>query len=286
MNKVSLVCLIGIPASGKTVLSKELKSMLESNEGYNFYVEIVCFDDFEGFNNAEGNWKCKRKSVFEEVENIIDFSKTSAIKKNMIIILDDNMYYRSMRYDYVKLAKFKNIGFCQIYLEADLNSCIEMNFKRSKPVPVRLIKNMFRKIEKPCPDKYNWELKSILLKSYCDLNESISSVITLLSSSLDEPLNICMNNTTIPKPSHSESHVADIALRRLVSCKMRNFKSLNANGGCLSKLSSCLNQEKIHLFTAMKTGQLIIPDNLVSQNLSQEEKVDLYYDFFSSLMYL
>lgn len=47
-----------------------------------------------------------KNQCMKRLKKIIEFSKTSAIKKNIFIILDDNMYNRSMIHDYVKLANF------------------------------------------------------------------------------------------------------------------------------------------------------------------------------------
>jgi len=99
-----VVVLCGLPGSGKTSLAMEITSSLKN---FNFDTNHICFDQIEqSLGNTEINWdvniwRTTREKVYEQVKELL----VENGQKARVIILDDNMYYRSMRYTYYKLAK-------------------------------------------------------------------------------------------------------------------------------------------------------------------------------------
>lgn len=122
------------------------------------------------------------------------------LKPPLVFLLDDNFYYPSMRYEVCQLArKCKNLlinwichltlygssnigltssdvadslGFCQVYLQCDLESCISRNQSRSQPVPTEVILEMVKRLESPNPHKNSWEINSITLNSTGTVSKS------------------------------------------------------------------------------------------------------------------
>lgn len=67
-----------------------------------------------------------------------------------------------------------SLGFCQVYLQCDLESCISRNQSRSEPIPTKVIQEMVKRLELPNPQKNLWEKNSISFKttdklSHCDM---------------------------------------------------------------------------------------------------------------------
>lgn len=64
-------------------------------------------------------WKKTRIQMFEKVEKLLENKSQKKIEKSLIILIDDNMYYKSMRKTFFKLAlkcfffffSFKNLIF-------------------------------------------------------------------------------------------------------------------------------------------------------------------------------
>lgn len=57
------------------------------------------------------------------------------------------------------------LGFCQVHLHCDLQSCISRNESRSKSVPAQVIMEMVKRLEVPNPQKNSWERNSLSLDS-------------------------------------------------------------------------------------------------------------------------
>ena len=91
----------------------------------------------------EENWKSCRKGIISKVDQLISSlkgtmkeeqannesilphilpPKDQTERENILLVIDDNNYYQSMRYEYYQLARKHTVGFCQIYLKA---SCID-----------------------------------------------------------------------------------------------------------------------------------------------------------------
>eukprot|EP01084_Bolivina_argentea_P059846 109325_1 len=79
-----------------------------------------------------------------------------------LIFIDDNMYFRSMRYKFYKLAKQYATGFSIIYVNTNKNECIKRNNKRKgfENVQTSVIQRMSHKFQPPNSNKYAWEYQN------------------------------------------------------------------------------------------------------------------------------
>lgn len=84
----------------------------------------------------------------------------------VVIFVDDNFYYGSMRYEYFQLAKKFHIGYCQLHIEASLEECLCRNRSRDEAarVPDQVILQMAEKFEQAKPFENAWERFSFTLK--------------------------------------------------------------------------------------------------------------------------
>uniref|UniRef100_A0A2H6N612 L-seryl-tRNA(Sec) kinase n=1 Tax=Micrurus carvalhoi TaxID=3147026 RepID=A0A2H6N612_9SAUR len=116
-------------------------------------------------------------------------------------ILDDNFYYRSMRYEVYQLARQYSLGFCQLFLDSQIEVCLERNSQRKEPLPEETIFAMAQKLECPNPKKYTWEKNSLILKSAEFSFEDNLQVFNLLSSALENPVKSMEENAEEKTPS-------------------------------------------------------------------------------------
>ncbi|GAB5366659.1 hypothetical protein AAMO2058_001162500 [Amorphochlora amoebiformis] len=111
-------------------------------------------------------WKESRERAIEKVGSILkQLRKENQNKISegpwglVLIIVDDNMYYRSMRANIVKLARSTGSGVGFLYLSADIKSCIKRNNTRHGRDRVRdetMIK-MAKILQPPLPERIPWE---------------------------------------------------------------------------------------------------------------------------------
>ncbi|MED6273898.1 hypothetical protein CHARACLAT_010964 [Characodon lateralis] len=167
-----------------------------------------------------------------------------------LFLLDDNFYYQSMRHEVYQLARKLSLGFCQVYLQCDLETCISRNQSRPRPTPVKVIMEMEKRLECPNPHKNPWEFQSISLNSTNDVSKSdIQRVIELISMALNNPLSPAEDNTEQKeadrlKCAMSVVHQADQACRRLISEAMKTARENQVPSEHMRVLAARLNECK------------------------------------------
>jgi len=156
-----------------------------------------------------------------------------------IIIVDDNMFYRSMRYCFYQLARNFQCSFCQILLECDLNLILERNMLRdyNKTVTKETILKMARAIEKPDAAKYSWEKNSMTYSTDIQLNEiSIESLCKFVIKHTTHLIQIVDNQTDEKQRQVDRQECfnnllynGDQIIRKCISRKMEAEKTASSN---------------------------------------------------------
>ncbi|KFZ48600.1 L-seryl-tRNA(Sec) kinase, partial [Podiceps cristatus] len=152
-----------------------------------------------------------------------------AASRPLYLILDDNFYYQSMRYEVYQLARKYSLSFCQLFLECPLECCLQRNRLRSHPLPDQTIYLMARKIEMPDLKKNAWERNSLILKSVDCTSEDNEEIISLLATALENPVKQTEENTDQKEADRaicaaSTVHRADQTCRRIISQAMKDAK--------------------------------------------------------------
>ncbi|NWS77283.1 PSTK kinase, partial [Crotophaga sulcirostris] len=192
----------------------------------------------------------------------------------LLLILDDNFYYRSMRYEVCQLARKYSLGFCQIFLECPLECCLQRNRLRSHPVPDETIRLMATKIEMPDPEKNAWERHSLILRSSEGAAEDEYQIVALLATALENPEKPHEENTEQKDADRaacaaSTVHQADQACRRIISQAMKDAKDHNILPSEMRSLAEELNRLKAEFLEDLRQG-----DNLKTQTCAQDEHLD------------
>uniref|UniRef100_A0A4W5L2H0 Phosphoseryl-tRNA kinase n=1 Tax=Hucho hucho TaxID=62062 RepID=A0A4W5L2H0_9TELE len=114
----------------------------------------------------------------------------------LVILLDDNFYYPSMRYEVYRLARKHSVGFCQVYVHCPVESCVRRNQLRPRPLPSDVIVEMAKRMEPPNPQRNPWEQNSVTLDSKDHFTiEYIQRLVKVISTALDNPLSPVQDNT-------------------------------------------------------------------------------------------
>lgn len=227
---LSLLC--GLPASGKSTLCKNLTKNSDEKIAY-FHIpfdNLLPDIDYSVPSNYL-TWKQHRKSILEEVVNLLNALKNqenyehtesywqklyigmkNCHSVNVVLLIDDNMHYRGMRKEWYNLACRYNVGFCTIFIECHVTTCIQQNLKRSKPVATTTIQKMAKQIEKPGTVKNNWENLYLFL-NFENVTLDCSTPINKINGLITEA---CFHPVAIPEISKEAEYSRDLC------CK--NFK--------------------------------------------------------------
>nr|XP_021515870.1 L-seryl-tRNA(Sec) kinase isoform X2 [Meriones unguiculatus] len=160
-----------------------------------------------------------------------------ALSKPLFLVLDDNFYYQSMRYEVYQLAR----KYCS------LETCLKRNGERPQPLPKEVICLMERKMERPNPEKNAWEHNSLIIQSSACVLEASPEVTDLLLTALENPIKCVEDNTEQKEAdriicSTNILHKADEILRKTISQTMKEAKGMLTSSvlfSCWGDLSCC-----------------------------------------------
>jgi tRNA uridine 5-carbamoylmethylation protein Kti12 len=145
-----VICLAGLPASGKSTFAIKLKKILESK--FNHLVVKIIDPDIIRENISSGNFDYRLEP---KVREYYLTETRKELQQGMIVISDNLNYYSSMRHDLKKLADLFELKFFIIYISTPYNVCLQWNIKRGKPIPNKIIKEVNKKFD--YFNKYSWD---------------------------------------------------------------------------------------------------------------------------------
>uniref|UniRef100_UPI003AABC12E L-seryl-tRNA(Sec) kinase-like n=1 Tax=Centroberyx gerrardi TaxID=166262 RepID=UPI003AABC12E len=318
-----LCVLCGLPAAGKSTLARTV-SKLAAQQGrrstvvpyddlipdHAFQLKVV--EDDGRLQQTQTEWRLHRQAVLQCIEQFLRkpqvlaepptschinaaawgrcvralLEPKSLDRSPLLILLDDNFYYPSMRYDVYQLARKCSLGFCQVYLHCAVESCISRNQSRSQPLPTEVILEMAKRLESPNPQKNSWEESSVALNSTDNLPKGdIQRLMELISSALSNPLspvddNVEQKEADRLKCATSVVHQADQACRRLVSEAMKNARENKVPPERMRSLAAELNESKTRFLHNLRKQFLQEVPVAKEDNIDVEHVVKTAVDVF------
>ncbi|CAH8545853.1 hypothetical protein MS3_00005148 [Schistosoma haematobium] len=200
MKQVVLTTVLGLPGSGKSTLCERLHQ-LETNDCSVMWLEYDQLVPVQILSLKANNsdWKDWRQAVvgclekllalwkgFDIIHDLNEKEKVIWLRiniystldaKDIIVLLDDNFYYFSMRRSFYNLAKKYSCSYASIVCKCAIDTCILRNRARPSPVPDDTIHKMERKFEWPDPVNNLWEKHTITISS---LQENVHNPVSLL----------------------------------------------------------------------------------------------------------
>ena len=289
--KIILCLLCGLPASGKTTICKKLCKIKSE-------VIHVSFDELIGKLDLEiDKWKLTRNDVIRLIKIIVEsllnekeinlnvskefsllnmnslnklISDCNLINREnddmVVILVDDNMYLKSMRKKIYQIAEEFTISFLLLYISCSLEICKQRNKIRSDSILVNdeVIENINKQMEIPKDEFINiFEVDTNNLDNIEDIVENIFSTIKNCSKFLIKSKRISPNELYKREENKKINlnniiHQADLCIRRFIT------KCHNDDGEILTDVR---NQVKINMKAVGKAKKYIIHE-IKKENLS------------------
>ncbi|XP_062858805.1 L-seryl-tRNA(Sec) kinase [Trichomycterus rosablanca] len=218
---------------------------------------LECLDGFLQDPGAVGPHTHAGMSVYDgfkqemEKQQILQaLQNTDVDPHHLVILLDDNYYYQSMRYQVYQLARKHLVGFCQVYLRCPVDVCLHRNRLRGRPVSDDVIVQMSDRMEPPNVVKNQWERNSITLDNTQHLTGThIENLLHLIGSAVENPLSPLQDDSKEREADRercasSVVHQADQACRRLVSQAMITARENKRSAEALKSLARDLSEQK------------------------------------------
>jgi len=212
-----IICLTGLPASGKTTFSIKLKKVLE-REFKNLKAKIVDPDTIrkdltanEFNHNIEPLVRQKNLNLIKE-----------GVKRGFTVICDDLNYYVSMRHDIKKIADNFKLNFFIIHISTPLKICLKWNKDRGKTIPNKVIKQIQNRFDKF--GKYSWDHPeaSYDLSQIRNLDKEIEELVNFLIKKVSLSFEISEFDSNLKTTSSLYNQNLDKATRDYVGTLLKD----------------------------------------------------------------
>ena len=267
MSKRVIICLVGLPASGKSTLCSEL-----IKQATTYDVEHICYDkhittvDHVTDSSA---WNKARQALNQNITNLVSGNKAeTCCVRSKVFLLDDNFYYRGMRKEILHIAQRNSCVFGQIVFRVCKELAISANNSRCDTIVTEeTIEKMYNLIEYPSEA---WERHVLHLAELTSYSEStLSGRIELVSQFIDF---ICEQSPEKDPAVEKLKREADrddtlndvvqqcdILLRKVISQKIKDDRrsGLNVPYGVYSRAKSLFLE-------GIKTGKISFGDQPVT----------------------
>ena len=212
----AIVCLCGLPGAGKSTLARHVLAFGAERLRAALRVQglrlwHLCFDDALAALQKEAGasdfdpelWHRARELALHAVHALFLFrSGTKALeaiaRSSMagnadaascidIVLIDDNMHYRSMRRAYYKVAREAQLAFCTICLPLPIDEAVARDARRSPPHHVgrATIEVMAEALQWPDPDRFPWEGTAIRLEHW-QVSEPTADALSTIRGTVTE----------------------------------------------------------------------------------------------------
>jgi O-phosphoseryl-tRNA(Sec) kinase len=214
-------------------------------------------------------------SITEKFANLVESSLNSSTRLNkqtnqeemnhFVIILDDNFYYESMRYEFFKLARDLNecSFYCLCLKASDLSVLLSRNSNRIGEARLEdsVIKQMWSKFEGPGSNSdYEREFCRIESPDDVSFEELLDSIIKSHSKFRDfihekkeQELNKAESLIKGHESAKNLVHACDLILRKLVNAKLGELRKSNTADLALS--SRKVLEKKAAILSILKNSE-------------------------------
>jgi len=213
-------------------------------------------------------------SIYESIKRLNNYNEKSF--DNFVLIIDDNLYYKSMRYEWFLISKHFEMGFAIVMIDCPLHLAIESNQRRTheKCVPNSVIIKMNERFERP--QTIGFELRTFTIPTHCfDFDESNDDLIDFIIDAIRNPI-VKQNMINEELREHYKSvnqsnliHRVDCLLREIIN--QRIVESLDKR-----ETAKKLNKAKKSVLNDLKQSDDILPTFLTNEIVKSQSIIHNY----------
>jgi O-phosphoseryl-tRNA(Sec) kinase len=286
-----LVLICGIPGAGKSYLaraiydhllrpSKEIRDFFEGTLRYCPTPIMINFDQIErelqvssiGMTMGESEhnklliWHLARLSAYERVDRIL----SNCGDTRYLVLIDDNFYYRSMRYKFCQLARKHRVGIISIRVDCDVSKAMARNSERESEERVKseVIERMVRVFEDAEPGSWEKYYTVICVDDRKPLEVQLPWE-RIVEAWVDPPM-MAEDKTAESEMQREKTekdflHQLDLQLRHKISAAARSWKERNemtpdVNTESLKRFMEAINNERKRVLTILRNKGQGIPE--------------------------
>ncbi|XP_013774449.1 L-seryl-tRNA(Sec) kinase-like isoform X2 [Limulus polyphemus] len=301
--------MINICKTKQEIVSQDEKRIIQKANIFKHVYNII-YDQFVSSDTQQqlilepGAWRGSRKSLIDNVEALLNdvgfrpenrkedvavkrdcSSENIVLQKTLsesnlkpscsghcvLFLVEDNMYYHSMRYQWFQLAKKYGVGFCQLFLQCSLKEAIQRNKIRVNKVPESVIRNMFKKLEIPDMEQNKWEKNSLIIDTSVNTSwfkSHLNKIISLIHHAAINPYYSIEKDESEKQAAQvtcccNTIHQADNILRTLTGEKITAVKKTTSNKQELQQYAKKVNNARQAVLTKLREGKEKFPQKII-----------------------
>lgn len=288
MPNIFINNLVGIPASGKSTYCSDLLRSVELHKQPNINVIHVCFDHFisvpQSFNSTYFDSKQFKKDRFHVgmlIQQIIvdinstdcSFNNTRTLAnrlfgiefqinvrfkslKKYLLLIDDNMYYKSMRKHIRNIARANEVGYFCTFFQSSLEGAVERNNKRGGILPETHIRRMYLKFEPP-DDQDDFILMANVDANNIPTNEELVGMLRRLESIEQWKI---IAPPVQQRTEQSDLHNIDLMLRKEIQRQLKSGQDCGESKDRAS-YATVLCAKRKHILKEIRNGNICLPND-------------------------
>jgi tRNA uridine 5-carbamoylmethylation protein Kti12 len=280
---VALVLMCGLPAAGKSTLCRALVAAASRRGGDDIEAVHIEFDAIiESVVDVsdDSGWRAARELVAVDVERRLEAHSDPS--RMLMVFIDDNLYYESMRARFILAARRHAASLALLVVPTDdVELAVRRNAARddeSRRVPEHIIRRMAQRIDPPTavelpftllvgcdPDDSNEAPLQFRLN---DENESADRV-------LDQVLRVC-RQVHLPSLSELAAESAQLQLQRdadraLVRENRRHRRELIARSLVGALVQSATNERRAAVARVLNACKRRVMDEATTDELESDD---------------
>eukprot|EP00035_Acanthoeca_spectabilis_P034474 m.29334 g.29334 ORF g.29334 m.29334 type:complete len:375 (+) comp6671_c0_seq2:84-1208(+) len=186
--------------------------------------------------NSDGDFKQSRRRLLDEIARWLEVnsehgsavsapqsSEEQAALPLNVLVVDDNMYFTSMRYSVYQVVRKYRAGFATMVLQCGLAVALQRNTRREHVVLPEVVERMSRKLEVPRPDKNLWEKHTEVVPGTAEVRSTVCKALELCHRAALDPTTPCAvadkegAESDRKATADSITHQFDMASRRMLA---------------------------------------------------------------------
>jgi len=217
-----LICLAGLPASGKSTFAGILKRNL--SEAIKNHNVIIVDPDLIRKSLTNNEFDPAKEKIVRK-KNLSKISE--ALREGKIVISDDLNYYTSMRHDLKNMTDNLGLNFFMIHIATPLKTCLKWNEKRGRTIPDDIIESINEKFD--FFDKYQWDRPFYEFdpSSTLDLDMNARDIVSKIESALVLPCITIQEKIHQKMNSNSHKERLEKITRQTVGKLLKNSKNIS-----------------------------------------------------------
>ncbi len=268
-----ILVLCGLPGAGKTWWARRLQAWLPSQHQGSMvrHLEVDAIEaGLDDKHDPLEAWRRARGLALGQAEAMLEERKGRDEDGRLVLLLDDNMYYVSMRRVAYQLAARQGVGYGCVHVATPMEVALQRNAARppANRVAEATIQRMATKLEAPDPTARTWEANVVVVVDSEEEEATLQRIKAMMEHAWTTPAVVhapseeeeAAKEEDRRRTQESELHATELALRKIIGTAMQQLAKISDStvplSGLAKTLGAAFSQAKAGIMDDVREGAL------------------------------